>query len=94
MWAGPQQLNLLFSCIIVCQILDIPHNPDKALKLELDPEWLCILKATNHLLNLNRGNSYMPGLGCSERSDSHVPPTDFPPFAELKRYNFTHLVDV
>ncbi|XP_029655913.1 lariat debranching enzyme-like isoform X1 [Octopus sinensis] len=49
------------------QILDIPHR--KPLKLQLDPEWLAVLKSTNHLLNLHRSNCYMPGPGTDERYD-------------------------
>lgn len=52
------------------QILDI--GPDVVAtfpELHYDPEWLCILKSTNHLLNISRGIQYMPGPGCSERWD-------------------------
>ncbi|GAB1604955.1 lariat debranching enzyme-like isoform X1 [Argonauta hians] len=49
------------------QILDIPHR--KPLKLQLDPEWLSVLKSTNHLLNLHKSNCYMPGPGSDERYD-------------------------
>ncbi|ELT97436.1 hypothetical protein CAPTEDRAFT_170958 [Capitella teleta] len=51
------------------QIIDFPDQEDKSLELELDPEWLCILRSTNHLMNLGRGAQYMPGPGCSERYD-------------------------
>ena len=49
------------------QILDIPKKDDGPLQLELDPEWLCLLKSTNHLLHLGKGNRFMPGPGCEER---------------------------
>ncbi|KAK3082824.1 hypothetical protein FSP39_006437 [Pinctada imbricata] len=54
------------------QILDIPQQSDKPLKIELDPEWLVILKSTNHLLNLTRVNKFMPGPGSSDRWDYTV----------------------
>jgi len=43
------------------QIVDMPHESSKPLQLELDPEWLAILKTTNHLMSLSRNNVYMPG---------------------------------
>lgn len=49
------------------QILDIPHDPQEPLKLQLDTEWLCVLKMTNHLLNLKKGSTYMPGPGSQSR---------------------------
>ncbi|XP_060084450.1 lariat debranching enzyme-like [Ylistrum balloti] len=49
------------------QILDIPHDPQEPLKLQLDTEWLSILKLTDHLLSLKRGNIYMPGPGSQSR---------------------------
>lgn len=54
------------------QVFDFPNQPDKVLELELDPEWLSILKSTNHLLNLTRSSRYMPGVGGTERSDYSV----------------------
>ncbi|XP_056013098.1 lariat debranching enzyme A-like isoform X2 [Ostrea edulis] len=54
------------------QILDIPHDADKPMKIELDPEWLSILKSTNHLMNLTKMVRYMPGPGSSERWDFTV----------------------
>lgn len=57
------------------QIIDVPHNEKKLLELELDPEWLCILKSTNHLLTLGKAVRYMPGPGCSERYDFTVDPS-------------------
>ncbi|XP_033728321.1 lariat debranching enzyme-like isoform X2 [Pecten maximus] len=49
------------------QILDVPHDPQEPLKLQLDTEWLSILKLTNHLLSLKRGSIYMPGPGSQSR---------------------------
>lgn len=54
------------------QILDIPHKEEDGLKIKLDAEWLCILKSTNHLLNLRPTSVYMPGPGCSDRYDFKV----------------------
>ena len=58
------------------QVFDIP-TPDlkkEPIELELDPEWLCILKATNHLLNLSKSTRYMPGPGCNERFVDYLSP--------------------
>lgn len=49
------------------QILDIPHDTDKAIDLEYDPEWLTILSLTNHLLSVKETHTYMPGPGCDGR---------------------------
>ncbi|KAG6444826.1 lariat debranching enzyme isoform X2 [Manduca sexta] len=48
------------------QILDIPamYDGDKCLKY--DPEWLMILKKTNHLLTVKNMNCHMPGPGGNE----------------------------
>ncbi|XP_054709931.1 uncharacterized protein LOC129219676 [Uloborus diversus] len=50
------------------QILDIESKTEST-HLEYDPEWLCILRSTNHLLNTSRRNSFMPGVGSDERWD-------------------------
>ncbi|CAF0889422.1 unnamed protein product [Didymodactylos carnosus] len=45
------------------QVLDIePINPTKinSNRLTLDPEWLCILKKTDNLLNVHRTHTYLP----------------------------------
>lgn len=55
------------------QVLELPHDSSKELKLELDPEWLAILKSTNHLFSLSKGCHY-PGSGIGERAD--YKPTD------------------
>ncbi|XP_064598274.1 lariat debranching enzyme-like [Liolophura sinensis] len=54
------------------QVIDFPHDEGFPLKLELDPEWLCILRSTNHLLSLSRNKTFMPGPGSSERWDFTV----------------------
>lgn len=56
------------------QILDIEHK--KPLKLELDAEWLAILKSTNHLLHLKKSNCYMPAPGIDERYNFKVSDED------------------
>lgn len=54
------------------QVLDVPHDTDKPIKIGLDPEWLAILKSTNHLLSLSRANKYLPGPGGKDRWDFKV----------------------
>lgn len=54
------------------QVLDIPHDSDKPINIELDAEWLAILKSTNHLLNLKRSDKYLPGPGGRERWNFNV----------------------
>ncbi|UYV79748.1 FHDC1 [Cordylochernes scorpioides] len=49
------------------QILDIPKMTSTT--LQYDPEWLSILKQTDHLLNIERCNTFMPGPGCNDRWD-------------------------
>ena len=41
-------------------MLDLPRRGDAPLQLQLDPEWLCVLRATNHLLNLRRTFTVLP----------------------------------
>ena len=48
-------------------MLDVPHDSDKPVRIELDPEWLGILKSTNHLLSLTKANKYLPGPGGKDR---------------------------
>ncbi|XP_015911044.1 uncharacterized protein [Parasteatoda tepidariorum] len=50
------------------QVLDIGKAVDFP-QIEYDPEWLCILRSTNHLLNVSRRSSFMPGAGGTERWD-------------------------
>ena len=64
--------------------MDVPHDAEKPLKIELDPEWLVILKSTNHLINLSRMVRYMPGPGSSER---WVTPEYCPKSLELILFN-------
>jgi len=52
------------------KVLDISPRDDSSrheLQLELDAEWLCILRSTNHLLRLTKAPTYMPGPGAHER---------------------------
>lgn len=49
------------------QVIEVPHNPQKPIAVELDLEWLTILKLTNHLVCLQKSMSYMPGPGTNER---------------------------
>ncbi|GFR89836.1 lariat debranching enzyme [Elysia marginata] len=49
------------------QVLEIPHKEKEGLKIKLDPEWLTILKKTDHLLKLSPGTVYMPGPGGGEK---------------------------
>lgn len=51
------------------QVVDFPGAGGSDLQLELDPEWLAVLKSTNHLMSLSKANTYMPGPGCNERWD-------------------------
>ncbi|CAF3553608.1 unnamed protein product [Rotaria sp. Silwood1] len=47
------------------QILDIePINPSPSPtnRLSLDPEWLCILTKTDHLLHVQRTNTFLPSI--------------------------------
>ena len=41
-------------------MVDIEDRPEANKQLTLDPEWLCILQSTDHLLSLNRAYNYMP----------------------------------
>ncbi|KAL3872539.1 hypothetical protein ACJMK2_035762 [Sinanodonta woodiana] len=54
------------------QVIDVPHDVSTPIKVMLDPEWMCILKSTNHLLNLTRNPRYLPGPGCKQRYDFTV----------------------
>jgi len=58
------------------QVFDIPHDESLPAKLALDPEWLCILKSTNHLFSMSRSFQYMPGQGGPERHDFSVSDQD------------------
>lgn len=64
------------------QVIDIPSDSSKSVELELDPEWLAILKSTNHLLSLSRSNYYMPGLGSPERYDFTPTPEEIDAICE------------
>ncbi|KAK7113105.1 uncharacterized protein [Littorina saxatilis] len=58
------------------QVIDIPDREAGPVKIKLDPEWLCVLKMTNHLLNLERFGAYMPGPGGSDRFNFEVSDKD------------------
>ena len=45
------------------ELIEIPHDPNQSLELSYDPQWLAILRSTNHLLNVRPTTSYMPGPG-------------------------------
>ncbi len=49
------------------QVFDVARKAPGPLQLSLDPEWLAILKSTNHLLSLRSGYNFMPGPGSSEK---------------------------
>ena len=54
------------------QIVDISSDDGdepKDLVFEHDPEWLAILKATDHLMSVKSASCYMPGPGSSDRYD-------------------------
>ncbi|KAH3754117.1 lariat debranching enzyme-like [Dreissena polymorpha] len=57
------------------QVVDVPHDASKPIKLQLDAEWLAILKLTNHLLNISRNPSY-PGSLPGERKDFSPTPKE------------------
>ncbi|KAK3582653.1 hypothetical protein CHS0354_001701, partial [Potamilus streckersoni] len=54
------------------ELIDVPHDVSKPIELMLDPEWLAILKSTNHLLNLTKTPRYVPGPGGYQRYDFRV----------------------
>lgn len=49
------------------QVIDVPHENDKTLKISYDLEWLAILHLTNHLLSVKNCTVFMPGPGSNER---------------------------
>nr|SVE93028.1 EOG090X06RW [Moina brachiata] len=53
------------------ELIDIPHETPKSIELSYDPEWLAILRLTNHLLSVQMTSQYLPsgGPGCRERWD-------------------------
>ncbi|XP_060553240.1 lariat debranching enzyme A-like isoform X2 [Ruditapes philippinarum] len=44
------------------QVIDVPHDSSKPIKLQLDVEWLAILKLTNHMLSLTKAPHYPGGV--------------------------------
>jgi len=57
----------MYECLL--KVLDVSPRDglQQHLQLELDPEWLCILRSTNHLLRLTKAMTFMPGPGAHER---------------------------
>lgn len=49
------------------QTVDIASSRSGPPQLSYDPEWLCILRSTDHLLRVDPKNHYMPGPGGTER---------------------------
>ena len=49
------------------QIIVVGRPQADPIKISLDPEWLCILKSTNHLLSLQKSFTYMPSECGKER---------------------------
>jgi hypothetical protein len=44
------------------QVIEVPDAAEEGdLKLAFDPEWLAILKSTDHLLSTKRTTCFMPG---------------------------------
>ncbi|KAG7297700.1 hypothetical protein JYU34_018417 [Plutella xylostella] len=56
------------------QVLTLPEQLDGDKLLKYDPEWLAVLKQTNHLLSVTNTNCYLPGPGGNERFN--FTPTD------------------
>ncbi|XP_023230512.1 lariat debranching enzyme-like [Centruroides sculpturatus] len=70
------------------QILDIGEKCDLPVELKYDPEWLCILQLTDHLLNVDNRVSYMPGPGGSERWDFKIRELEKKEIKKLMNLNF------
>ncbi|CAH1790084.1 unnamed protein product [Owenia fusiformis] len=69
------------------QVIDVKaRNNDR--KLSLDPEWLNILKSTNHLMSIKPTAQYLPGIGCKERYDFSVTDEEMNQIAEDFGGNF------
>ncbi|WAR10808.1 DBR1-like protein, partial [Mya arenaria] len=66
-------LHVKFPAMVKHVVLDIPSDSSLPLKLQLDPEWLAILKLTNGMLSLTRHNCF-PGALPGERQS--FTPTD------------------
>ena len=52
---------------LLFQVIDIPDREQRPYSLELDPEWLVVLKKTDHLLSVSCAYTYLPGPGSGER---------------------------
>ncbi|XP_076459216.1 uncharacterized protein LOC143292634 [Babylonia areolata] len=54
------------------QVLDFPDKEKGPVSISLDPEWLCLLQNTNHLMHLGRSTRFMPGPQSTERNNFEV----------------------
>jgi len=54
------------------QVLDVPVNENAPDGLQYDPEWLAILKETNHLTSISRHTHCVPTKGLHDRWDYSV----------------------
>lgn len=59
--------DLIKFCCGQTQVIDIPIQDLQELKLSYDPEWLAILKSTDHLMTARPKPCFMPGPGCNSR---------------------------
>nr|SVE78248.1 EOG090X06RW [Daphnia lumholtzi] len=51
------------------ELIEVPHDTNQGFELSYDPQWLAILRSTNHLLSVRATNQYLPsgGPGSTER---------------------------
>lgn len=71
------------------QILDIgPDLTTPFPELHYDPEWLCILKSTDHLLNVSKSIQYMPGPGSPERWNFEASDQELDEVRQLFHHDF------
>nr|SVE77020.1 EOG090X06RW [Daphnia lumholtzi] len=51
------------------ELIEVPHDTNQGFELCYDPQWLAILRSTNHLLSVRATNQYLPsgGPGSTER---------------------------
>ncbi|XP_035221989.1 lariat debranching enzyme-like isoform X2 [Stegodyphus dumicola] len=69
------------------QVLEI-GNKSEAVDIKYDPEWLCILQTTDHLLNTSKTCVYMPGPGGKEKWDYTPSKEDIQRITELFKGDF------
>ena len=56
----PTMLLCSWLYIVIClQVVDIPHDSSKPMRLQLDAEWLAVLKSTNHMQVFTRVHNYL-----------------------------------